>query len=160
MRGVVVVAKLGWFDRASVVVDGNRYPARRDREAWSISNPADTEDVGRVTYENDVYRLTLERGGETVKVDFPGDPVIFTVRRESYEMRPMDLGDIRIDRLGMPVVRGRSTASGVRFDLHLPELDTIIRELALGLALYSEALSREHRIRGPATSIPPGMTGR
>lgn len=75
----------------------------------------------------------------------PGNPVIFGWRGEQYDVAPMGLGTIRIERNGTQVVLGSSTTTGVRLDVHAPELEPIIRELALGFALYTDTLSREAR---------------
>lgn len=140
---VTVIAKLGILEHHGKVrtpagifeVQGTR------EEGYEVGGP-EAEGPGRVRYDEGGDVLHIQRPGIEVSIHFLPELVAttFQFRGHSYEIGPMDAGNISIKEGITPVVRGHETVSGVRLLFVAPELVPIERELAFGLAVRGDAL--------------------
>ncbi len=110
---------------------------------YSVPAPAAGES-GRVKYDDEHDMLEIERPGVYVSIHFRGETehTRFEFGGHVYEVGTMDFGAISIKEGGRPVVQGHVTVSGVRLLSVAPDLQPIQRELAFGLALHSDAISK------------------
>lgn len=143
---MAVIAKIGLFEhRGKVRTEAGVFEVVRTEDDWySVGGPA-AEGSGHVRYDEDRQIIHIERPGVTLTIDFDPEPkrTIFQFQGHVYEVGSMDWGEISIKEGSRPVVRGHVTISGVRLVLVAPELLSVERELAFGLALRGAALDED-----------------
>lgn len=142
---MAVVAKIGLREQHGKVRTAEGiYEVRRSPDAWyTIPGPAAGE-PGRVKYDDERDVLYIERPGVGLSIRFLGETerTTFAFGGQTYDVATMDFGTISIRDGDRRVVLGHVTVSGVRLLSVAPELQPIERELAFGLALRSDAISK------------------
>jgi len=142
---VTVVAKVGMREQHGKVrtAEGIVEVQRSPDGTYEVPAPADGQ-PGRVKYDDEHDVLEIERPGVHLSIQFRGETehTVFEFGGRTYEVATMDFGAISIKDAGRPAVQGHVTVSGVRLLSVAPDLQPIQRELAFGLALRSDAISK------------------
>ena len=152
-----IVVRRGILRPGWITMDGVPPAVRRGREGWYVVYAPPPAPSGRVRYFDRRDRAVFDHAGETIRLRFRSAGA-------SSDGRPRAslgidvVGRIRVTQNGREVVLGRVTPTGVRLEHVSPELFPIIRELALVLALHSEALSREPLMYASLGGGPVGLT--
>ncbi len=143
---VVVVAKIGLLgEKGKVRTPAGIFGVHPGDDNWySVEGPV-TEGAGRVRYDDERNLLEIQRPGISLSIHFRPEleHTTFELNGHLYEVGTMDFGDITIKEGNLRVVRGHGTISGVRILEVAPELESVERELAFGLALRSAALDKD-----------------
>lgn len=143
--GVAVVAKIGIREQHGKVRTAEGIvEVRRSPDGWYTVPGSGTEGAGRVKYDDERDVLDIERPGVSLSIRFRGETerTTFEFGGRAYEVATMDFGTILIQAGSHPVVQGHITVSGVRLLSVAPELRSIERELAFGLAVRSDEISK------------------
>ncbi len=142
---VTVVAKIGILEEhGKVRTTQGIYEVRRAPDGWYTVPGPETEGSGRVTYDDQRDVLQIDRPGVGLSIQFLGETerTSFEFGGRRYDVATMDFGTILIKEGSRPVVQGHVTVSGVRLLTVAPELQSIEREFAFGLAVRSDAISK------------------
>lgn len=154
---MVVAVKRGLVRTGQVVVDGTSYRIRREREGWLSILDSAGHVSGRIRYLEFRDRFALTNGHGNVDTVFRPGYGSFEFGGRTYVIESMESGQLVVHQDLRSVVRGRVTPEGVRLEFVAGELHPIQKELALGLALRSEDLSRLHAWTG---GVGPGVSPR
>jgi hypothetical protein len=152
---VKVIVELGWLARAGkIVVEGTKFRVRREDGGYRVegSNPAEH---GHVKWDRFRDHAVIASGGWDLDLQFHPGATDFVWDHRTYRLGDMIFGSVVLHEAARPVIRGHVTTSGVRLQTEGPDFDPIIREIALVLALHSEALDNL-RIIGGGGSGPGG----
>ncbi len=140
---MAVIAKVGLLEHhGKVRTQAGIFEVRGTPEdGYEVGGPA-SEGTGHVRYDADRDVLDLQRPGAQASIVFRPEleRTTFPFGGHTYEVAPMDFGNILIKEGDRPVVRGHETVSGVRLLFVAPELVPIERELAFGLAVRGAAV--------------------
>ncbi len=125
-----------WVDRAESAV-------RKAEDGGYAVDAPDAWDRAWARYDSIGDRILIDLDEESVEVRFHEGQAHFTWKERPYHIASMISGVVHIDQSGRPVVDGQVTVSGVHLKTVEPELLPLIRPLAWGLALRSEAIARQ-----------------
>ena len=143
---MVVVAKIGFLgEKGKVRTPAGIFGVHPGDDNWYTVEGPVTEGAGRVRYDDERNLLEIQRPGISLSIHFRPEleHTTFELNGHLYEIGTMDFGDITIKEGNLRVVRGHGTISGVRILEVAPELESVERELAFGLALRSAALDKD-----------------
>ncbi len=143
---VVVVAKIGLLgEKGRVRTPAGIFGVHSGDDNWHTVEGPVTEGAGRVRYDDERSLLEIQRPGISLSIHFRPEleHTTFELNGHLYEIGTMDFGDITIKEGNLRVVRGHGTISGVRILEVAPELESVERELAFGLALRSAVLDKD-----------------
>ena len=134
-----VESKIGLLhDR--VFVDEEEYEVLRGRRGWRVI--IDTRAAaGRVRYDSLRDRLSIESPLGPLEIRFRWRGTTFGWRGRTYRVGSMVWNRLTIFEGDRPVLDGKMTWSGVRFETIDPEFREIARELAVGLGLRAMAIA-------------------
>ncbi len=136
---VIVESKLGIL-RDRVLVGGREIAVRRGRHGWRLVAGAHGG-VGRVQYDGWRDRLTIQSLYGCVEIRFRWRNTTFPWRGNIYRVGSMLGNRVTVFRGTEPVVGGKITWGGVRFEMMDPEFHDIERELAVGFGLRAQAIA-------------------
>jgi len=134
---VSVEARFGLL-RDRVFADGGEYDVRRGRHGLHLILDPDGA-VSRVRYDIWRDRLSIESPHGSLDVRFRWRHTTFPWHGRVYRVGSSVGTRVRIFEGDRPVLEGRETWSGVRFDVIDPEFRDIARELAVGFGLRAQA---------------------
>src|SRR5207249_10249545 len=117
--------------------------ARRDRNGSYVIPALGDQGHANVQYLFMRERLELKKARSEVEITFGRNLATFEFDARTYQIGSMSKGDNIVRERDRIVIEGRVTVSGVRLQKVSTDLEPIQRELAFGLALRSEDLSRQ-----------------
>ena len=145
-----VLVRRGIVRAGRLIADGVSYRIRRAGQGEYLIQRMGPYDIGCVRYFAYRDHLILENPWGRIEIRFHPTGTSFAFDRRFHRIGSMLEGRIVIYERHRLVAKGRVTPSGVRLETLAPDLHPIQRELALGLALRSEDLSRQAAIaQGP-----------
>ena len=126
-----------------ISVDEVESKVRKDPDGGYAVDAPDVWDRAWVDYDLVHDGISIELDEATSEVAFHEGEARFSWKERPYHIASMVFGEIHIDQDGRPVATGFVTVTGVHLDPVEPELLPLIRPLAWGLALRSEAMARQ-----------------
>ena len=144
--GMVVAVRLGLMERhGKVRTPEGTFEVHRGDDGWyTLAGPSPAAS-GRLRYDDDRALLEIEREAIHLSIQFRPETerTTFEFGGRTYDVAPMDFGEITIKEGTRVAVQGHATLSGARLKTVDRALQPIESELAFGLALRSSALDED-----------------
>ncbi len=141
--GVALEVRHGLLGDGRIRMDRVRTRVLRDTGGWYIVRDESGWGDARVLYRDVQDLAVIQWSGVVLRVPFHGGVAEFVWDGRTYQIGSMIGGAIHIRQEGRLVAEGYVTVAGLRLGSVASELLPIIRPLAWGLTLRSEAIARQ-----------------